>query len=199
MFFSVSDSSEQVESLAEHDDLFNVELAGVAALDELSDEPVLVLRLPEESSLVGKTISESHVSGLMGIMIIGILRDEKIKWSVSPDEILKANDRLFVSGEKEKFKTLLKIGSVELVSRPSAPELESEEIGVVEATIAPRSALDGQTLRDVDFRNRRGLQVLAVWREGHPIREHLADLILRVGDGLLLQGKREALARASER
>ena len=73
------------------------------ALDELSDEPVLVLRLPEESSLVGKTISESHMSGLMGIMIIGILRDEKIKWSVSPDEILKANDRLFVSGEKEKF------------------------------------------------------------------------------------------------
>ena len=78
---------------------------------------------------------------------------------------------VYLSAEKKRnLETPLKIGSVELVSRPSAPELESEEIGVVEATIAPRSALDGQTLSDVDFRNRRGLQVLAVWREGHPIR-----------------------------
>ena len=128
-------------------------------------------------------------------MIVGILRNDKVEWSLSPKEILRAGDSLFVSGDKEKFKTLLKIGNVELVSTPSTPELESEEIGVVEATIAPRSSLDGRTLGEVDFRKRRRLQVLAVWREGHPIRENLATLSLRVGDGMLLQGKREALAQ----
>ncbi len=187
-------TSEKVANLAEHSNLFEIELSGVAALDELNDEPVLVLRLPGESPLVGKTVAESQVSGLMSIMIIGILRDDKVEWTISPDEVLKADDRLFVSGEKEKLKSLLKIGNVELVSHPSSPELESEEVGVVEATIAPRSTLDGRTLGEVEFRKRRGLQVLAVWRQGSPIRENLADLSLRVGDGLLLQGKRKALA-----
>jgi di/tricarboxylate transporter len=187
-------TSEKVANHSERNDLFHVERSGAAALDELKDEPVLVLRLPEDSSLVGKTIAESQVAGLMGIMIIGILREDKVEWTVSPDEVLKADDRLFVSGEKDKLKTLLQIGNVELVSHPSTPELESEEVGVVEATIAPRSSLDGRTLGEANFRQRRGLQVLAIWREGHPIREQLADLSLRVGDGLLLQGKREALA-----
>jgi len=187
-------TSEKVATLAEHKNLFEVELAGIEALDELSDEPILVLRLPNDSPLAGKTIAESQESGLRGVMIVGILREDKVEWSLTPDEVLRADDRLFVSGDKEKFKTLLKIGNVELVSHPSTPELESEEIGVVEATIAPRSSLDGRTLGETDFRKRRGLQVLAVWREGHPIREHLAELSLRVGDGLLLQGKREALA-----
>ena len=187
-------TSEKVATLAEHKTLFDVELTGMSALDELSDEPILVLRLPEESHLVGKTIAESQVSGLRGVMVVGILREDKVEWSLSPEEVLKADDRLFVSGDKEKFKTLLKIGNVELVSHPSTPDLESEEIGVVEATIAPRSSLDGRTLGETDFRKRRGLQVLAVWRQGHPIREHLSSLSLRVGDGLLLQGKREALA-----
>jgi di/tricarboxylate transporter len=188
-------ASEKVANLAEQNHLFDVQTTGVAALSELSDEPVLVLRLPEDSPLVEKTIAESQVSELMSIMIIGILRGDKVEWSVSPDEILKADDRLFVSGEKEKLKNLLKIGNVELASHPTTPGLESEEVGVVEATIAPRSSLDGRTLGEVNFRQRRGLQVLAVWREGHPIREHLADLSLRVGDGLLLQGKRGALAQ----
>jgi len=187
-------TSKNVANLAERNDLFDIELSGIAALDELNDEPVLVLHLPEDSPLVGKTIAKSHVSGLMGIMVIGILQKDKIEWTVSPDEILRADDRLFVSGEKDKLIKVMKMGNVELVSHPSTLDLESEKVGVVEATIAPRSSLDGRTLGETDFRKRRGLQVLAVWREGHPIREQLSSLSLRVGDGLLLQGKREALA-----
>lgn len=191
-------ASEKVAVLAEQSNLVKVELTGMDALGELSDEPVLVIRLPEDSPLVGQTIAESQVSELMNIMIIGILRGDSVEWSISPDEILTADDRLFVSGEKTKLKTLLKISNVELVSRASVPGLESEEVGVVEATIAPRSSLDGRTLKEVNFRQSRGLQVLAVWREGHPIREQLAHLTLRVGDGLLLQGKRSELARLSK-
>ncbi len=190
-------TSEKVAALGEQTEILEIERTGVAALRELSDEPVLVLRLPEDSPLVGKTIAESHVSELMNILIVGILRGDKIEWSISPDEVLRADDRLFVSGEQKKLKTLLKIGNVHLASQKSAPGLESEEVGVVEATIAPRSSLDGRTLSEVSFRQSRGLQVLAVWREGQPIRNDIANLLLRVGDGLLLQGKRGALARLS--
>ncbi len=191
-------TSEKVGALADRVDLFDVELTGVEALSELRDEPILVVRLPNDSPLVGKAIAESQVSDLSNVMIIGILRGDKVKWSISPQYVLQADDRLFVCGEKERLKTLLKIGDVELVSQVSAPGLESEEVGVVEATIAPRSSLDGRTLAEVNFRNRRGIQVLAVWREGQPIRDELSSLVLRVGDGLLLQGKRGSLAHLAK-
>lgn len=191
-------ASEKVAALDAHDELFEIELTGVAALAELRDEPILVLRLPDDSPLIGKSISESHVSELMSVMIIGVLRGDEVRWSITPEQVLEAEDRLFVCGQKRKLKALLKIGNVELASQVSATGLESEEVGVVEATVAPRSSLDGRTLADVNFRQTRGLQVLAVWREGRPIREGLAELALRVGDGLLLQGKRGALARLTK-
>ncbi|MDH3493117.1 MAG: SLC13 family permease [Acidobacteriota bacterium] len=191
-------TSEKVAALKDSPETIKCITTGVRALRELIDEPLLVLRLPEDSVLVGKTIAESKVSELMGAMVIGILQEGHLKWSIAADEVLSAGDELFVTGEESKLKALLKIGSVELASQVSAPALESEEVGVVEATIAPRSRLDGRTLADVGFRERTGLQALAVWRDGVPLREGLAQLTLRVGDGLLLQGKRGKLALLAE-
>src|SRR3972149_6199118 len=57
----------------------------------------------------------------------------------------------------------------------------------------PGPALAGRTLPDIGFRDRYGLTVLAVWREGRPIRTRFADIPLRAGDGLLIQGPRKAL------
>lgn len=188
-------ASEKIASLSSMPELCLVEAIGVDALKSLTDAPLLVLRLPDDSTLIDRTINESKVSELMGVMIIGILRGDSIEWTITPEMKLLRGDKLIVSGEVSRLRALLKIGSVELESQVSAPSLESEEVGVVEATIAPRSRLDSHTLADIDFREQKGLQVLAVWREGSPIREGLAQLSLRVGDGLLLQGKRGQLAR----
>lgn len=188
-------ASEKVADLPQHSDHFELLMAGVAALKELRKEPLLVIRIPEISPLVGRTVAESRVAELMGVMIIGIIRDDTVEWSIDPERVIKVNDRLFVSGEESTLRTLLKMGEVELTTQVSAPALESEEVGVVEATIAPRSRLEGKTLADVGFRERRGLQVLAIWREGEAVKEGLAQLQLRVGDGLLIQGKRGLLAQ----
>ncbi len=190
-------ASEKIAALSEHPDLVEVEVEGLDALSELKNESVLVIRLPKDSPLVGKTVADSRVADLMNVMVLGILRNDVVSWSVSPDDIFEPNDQLFVSGEMGTLKTILRIGNVELSSQVSAPDLESEEVGVVEATIAPRSSLDGRTLAEVDLRQTRGLQALAVWREGESIRDHLSSLALRVGDGLLLQGKRSDLSRLS--
>lgn len=188
-------AAERVRVLAEHSDLFSIERTGRSALLGLRTEPILVLQLPEASPLVGKTIGNSNVSELIGVTVVGIHRDDRVIWSISPETVLKSHDKLFVAGERAKLKNILNIGHVELTSQASAPILQSEEVGVVEATVAPRSSLEGRTLGEVDFRQSKGLQVLAVWREGSTVREHLAQLRLRVGDGLLLQGKRGVLAR----
>ena len=71
--------------------------------------------------------------------------------------------------------------------------LESEDFGIVEVALAPRSAVVGKKLRDLEFRNRHGLQLLAVWRGGRSIYTGLPDLVFRLGDALLVQGPWERI------
>jgi di/tricarboxylate transporter len=64
---------------------------------------------------------------------------------------------------------------------------------MAEAVVAPRSSLAGKTLGEWSFRDRYGVNVLAVWQDGNPIRSLLAKVRLKVGNGLLLQGPRERI------
>ncbi|MGH2670620.1 MAG: SLC13 family permease, partial [bacterium] len=77
--------------------------------------------------------------------------------------------------------------------RTNRVSLESAGEGIVEAVISPRSELAGRTLRDIGLRERYGLTVLALWREGRPFRTRLAEMALQVGDGLLIRGPWKAL------
>jgi di/tricarboxylate transporter len=64
---------------------------------------------------------------------------------------------------------------------------------LVEVVVAPRSTLEGRTLRQIQFRSRYQMNVRAVWHKRRPIREKLEDLQLQVGDALLLPGRREPI------
>ncbi|MDR7465147.1 MAG: SLC13 family permease, partial [Armatimonadota bacterium] len=71
--------------------------------------------------------------------------------------------------------------------------LETEDVGLVEVVIAPRSDLAGSSLRELEFRQRYGLTVAAIWRQGQPRRTWLAELPLQYGDALLLLGPRDRI------
>jgi di/tricarboxylate transporter len=72
-------------------------------------------------------------------------------------------------------------------------ELESARIGLEEAVLSPRTTLAGKTLRQLNFREKYGLNVLAIWREGRAFRSNLRDMALRFGDALLLYGRRDRM------
>jgi di/tricarboxylate transporter len=63
-------------------------------------------------------------------------------------------------------------------------------VGIYEVLLAPRSRLVGNTLTDIQFREKYHLTVLAILRDGRPLRTGLAELPLRFGDTLLVQGPR---------
>lgn len=72
----------------------------------------------------------------------------------------------------------------------SVNDLESPTVALVEAILAPRSTLLGQTLRSAHFHEKYGMVVLGIWHAGRPIRTGLSELTLQFGDALLLQGRR---------
>lgn len=174
-------------------DVLSIEESGPAALDRLEDQPLLVIRVPENSPLLASGAGVEWMGRLMGLTVVAVEREGEVIWGPGPQVRFEAGDRLFVKGRERRLRALLRMGGVELTSGVAAPAFESEEVGMAEATLAPRSGLAGRSLEEIAFRDRYGVQVLAIWREGKPIRSGLAQLALRVGDALLLQGRRGRL------
>jgi di/tricarboxylate transporter len=68
-----------------------------------------------------------------------------------------------------------------------------EDLSLAEVILMPRSPLIGRRLKGVRFRERFGLQVLAINRRGETLTRKLSQLPLRMGDVLLVQGNREQI------
>jgi di/tricarboxylate transporter len=157
-------------------------------------ERLFEARIPQDSPLQGKTIEQSEFGRTYGLSIVAVVRDGRQVPLPPKDLILRAGDGLVIEGrldellQAEAFERMgIELAMAEQIS------LEASHVGIVETVIPPRSALVGRTLSDVSFRDRYGLTVLALWREGRPIRTRLAEIPLRAGDGLLVQGPRKRL------
>ncbi len=59
--------------------------------------------------------------------------------------------------------------------------------------LSPHSTLAEKKVRELDFRARYGLTVLAIWRRGRAYRSHLRDMQIKMGDAFLLYGPRSKL------
>ena len=171
---------------------FRVRNLGLAALKPLEGY-MSVIRIPSGSSLVGSTVGGSRLGELVGVTIGAIIRDEVTRLAVEPDEVIEAGDGLLVACDRARVERLVRIGDIQVDSHVEEAGLETEEFGIVEVALAPRSAVVGKRLRDLEFRNRYGLQLLAVWRDGKSIYTGLADLVFRLGDALLVQGPWERI------
>jgi len=71
--------------------------------------------------------------------------------------------------------------------------LESEHVGMMEAVLSPRTTMAGKRVQELKLREKYGLSLLAIWREGRAYRSNLRDMQIRMGDALLLYGPREKL------
>ncbi|MDE0169693.1 MAG: SLC13 family permease [bacterium] len=171
---------------------FRVTSLGLTALRSLEGH-ISVIRVPPGSSLVGSTIGASRLGELVGVTIGGIVRGDVTRLATSPDEVIEAGDGLLVACDQARVEDLVRIGDIQVDTRIDQAVLESEDFGIVEVALAPRSAVVGKRLRDLEFRKRYGLQLLAVWRDGRSIYTGLPDLVFRLGDALLVQGPWERI------
>jgi di/tricarboxylate transporter len=158
------------------------------------------MRVPEDSSLVNQTLVESRLGDAFGLGVMGIVREGATHLMPDPGERLAAGDLLLVKGRPDDLATLEGLQGLAFDEQapPGLDELESEHVGLVETVLSPRTTLAGKTLRQIHFREKYGLSVLAIWRGGRAYRSNLRDMALRFGDALLLYGPRERLRMVDE-
>ena len=146
--------------------------------------------LPEDSELIGRPVMEVELFRREGMRVIDVLRgDASLRRNLKAVE-LKAGDRVVLRTEMSELLGLQGEKSVRMVDK-----LSSVQTSTVEVLITPGARMVGRSLGDLRLRRRYGVYPLAVHRRSQNIGRQLDDLVVRVGDTLLLEGAPEDIQR----
>lgn len=151
--------------------------------------------VPEGSWLAGKGLKESRLRQRFDLHVISIEREGTEFFMPDPNEPLREGDKLTLHCRPENLDTLrgLQQLEVETSAKFDASLIQTEEVEMIEATLAPNSKLAGRTVADIQLRNRYGIQLLGILRSDEVHRSHLGQMKIHFGDALLLMGPKNKL------
>ena len=151
--------------------------------------------VPESSWLAGKGLKESRLRQRFDLHVISIEREGTEFFMPDPNEPLREGDKMTLHCRRENHETLrgLQQLEVETSAKFDASLLQTEEVEMIEATLAPNSKLAGRTVADIQLRNRYGIQLLGILRSDEVYRSHLGQMKIHFGDALLLMGPKNKL------
>lgn len=174
-------------------------------LDDLLEEYSLkddlsVFTVTDTSLVKDKSIVELDVQRRYGLSVLEVRRVKKTHAKLmkeveqrlaGPDTRLMVGDIVYVSGNKQQAEQMAADMQLNKTSQP----LAFYDIGIAEAVLMHNSRLCGKTLREGGLRRLYSVNVLGVRRGDDYITRNLADLKLRQGDILLIQGKWKNISR----
>ncbi len=146
--------------------------------------------VPEASKLIGANIMDVALFKREGMRVIDVLRGEESLRRQFPDVTLVEGDRVVLRTEMNELLGLKDQSSVNLVDR-----VGSKDTTTVEALVSPECKLVGRSLGSLRLRRRYGVYPLAVHRRNQNIGRQLDEVVVRVGDTLLLEGAPEDIRR----
>ncbi|AWD22710.1 SLC13 family permease [Fuscovulum blasticum] len=146
--------------------------------------------IPEDSVLIGQAPLEVDLFKRDGVRLIDVLRgDASLRRNLAPVQLM-AGDRVVLRTEMTELLDLQRRKDVHLVDKLSSVKTET-----VEVLIGPGCRMEGQRLGDLRLRRRYGVYPIAAHRRNQNIGRQLDDLVVRVGDTLLLEGAIEDIQR----
>lgn len=146
--------------------------------------------LPEGSALIGKRIAEADILTRGGARVIDVLRGDASLRRAMDEVVLEAGDRVVLRTRMAEVLGLHASPHVRV-----ADQISSVRTSTVEVLIAPGCKMVGRSLGQLRLRRRYGVYPLAVHRRSQNIGRQLDDLIVQVGDTLLLEGAMDDIRR----
>ena len=147
-----------------------------------------------DSPMLGKTFSDAGLKSSRGIRVLELVRDG-IAIPLDAQVRLAAGDRLIMSCRPKGIVHTRGIAGVDLTSElhVGLEQIAAHEGSLVEGVIVPTSDVVGRTLREINFRQRFRMVVLAIHRHGKNLREQIETAVLESGDVLLMMGTDQAV------
>ena len=151
------------------------------------------------SKLIGKTSRGAQLRRDFSVDVLEIIRNgERLPQPIASQPIC-AGDILMVRGKTENVLQIKAEQSIDILpdvkfnQKHLETELSSAQEGIAEVLILSNSRLIGLTLKDLRFRQRYNLTVLAIRRGEELIRDRLNRVRFRFGDLLLVQGAKQSI------
>ena len=146
--------------------------------------------IPEDSALIGETVTGVDLFKRDGVRLIDVLRGDASLRRDLGAVTLEAGDRVVLRTQMDELLGLQANRDLRTVDK-----LSSVQTTTVEVLITPGCRMVGRTLGSLRLRRRYGVYPLAVHRRSQNIGRQLDDIIVRVGDTLLLEGAPEDIQR----
>lgn len=163
---------------------------GVLLSDRRKMKYFTEVAIPEDSPLIGQAVLAVDLFKRDGVRLIDVLRgDASLRRDLGP-VALQAGDRVVLRTEMTELLGLQQRRDLHLVDKLSSTRTET-----VEVLISPGCRMEGRRLGELRLRRRYGVYVLAAHRRNQNIGRQLDDLVVRVGDTLLLEGAIEDIQR----
>lgn len=146
--------------------------------------------VPEDSELLGKALDEVDIFKRGSVRVVDVLRgDASLRRDLSAVR-LQSGDRVVLRTPMSEVLGLQSNKQVRIVDKLSSVQTET-----VEVLITQGCHMVGRSLGSMRLRRRYGVYPLAVHRRNQNIGRQLDDLIVQVGDTLLLEGAPEDIGR----
>ena len=168
----------------------------IPVIEPLSDPRQYTARLEVAAGgpLDGRTIAEAKLRRLDGLFLVEIQRTGDSISAPGPDQRLRGNDTLVFAGAVEQIVTLR---STPGLNPDGEKKTSTNSRGrlMIEAVISNSFPGLKSSIREFGFRARYDAAVIAVARNGERVTGRIGDIILQVGDTLLLEANESFLAR----
>ncbi len=177
----------------------------VKSPDELAEEYALFagmtrLCIGSKSPLVGQTVAQASLGERYGVSILEVREGETKRNSLWKQvrQSLPAATKVFAPGE-----ILYLTGEDDSVARLAHDfrlrKLDGHvtgfyDIGITELVVMPSSRLDGLRVSESAMRERHGVSILGIKRDGGYLKNGLAQERLHAGDVLLVQGQWDSIS-----
>ncbi|MBN1260429.1 MAG: SLC13 family permease, partial [Anaerolineae bacterium] len=173
----------------------NVSLGELGETYDLPED-LMRVRVRASSPLVGMTLREAALRPRYHVNVLEVQHWPHRRAApeeahpVTPESHLEIDDILHVQGEPANVTQMAQEERLGLLSGgPDASLLFSDELGMVELLLPPRSQLLGRTLQENRFRDKYDVTVLSLKRGDKVLApEESAATRLRFGDTLLVLG-----------
>ena len=161
-----------------------------SALQQAGDlrEYVVEMLVEEGGAVAGLSIGEAHLRQLAGSFLVELVRQGEVRSAVPPTEVLRGGDRLVFVGATDAVRELRRVPGL----RPASDQVfKIDDAGgqrtLVEVVLSPFSPAVGRTLVQSAFRSHYNAAVIAVARRGERLPRKPGEVVLQVGDTLLLE------------